>query len=259
MPEKVNPDEEILNGETWVLNNTLTFTNFPITSSTDYKNCSFYRVDGSCNSATFEYLCYDSLGTYSSDGSEALGYASNIGANAYTQMYTTAAGWTNEAYRTITFATAPTGDLLTWLQANGTKQSTSTPTFKHFYDAGTIGTGAVKFRHYSQQEPTPQLPKVSIRYDDDYVSGYIAYSLDNGATWSDYITTQTTLLTDVTQIKFKCKGLDGGLIIVKGVYNTVDTTGTDISPGYPTDREAYETENITITEDTGFYYYCYYD
>lgn len=30
--------------------------------------------------------------------------------------------WTNEAYRTITFATAPTGDLLTWLQANGTKQ-----------------------------------------------------------------------------------------------------------------------------------------
>lgn len=30
--------------------------------------------------------------------------------------------WTNQAYRTITFATPPTGDLLTWLQANGTKQ-----------------------------------------------------------------------------------------------------------------------------------------
>ena len=30
--------------------------------------------------------------------------------------------WTNQAYRTITFATAPTGDLLTWLQANGVKQ-----------------------------------------------------------------------------------------------------------------------------------------
>ena len=26
-------------------------------------------------------------------------------------------------------------------------------TFKHFFDAGTIGTGAVKFRHYSQTEP----------------------------------------------------------------------------------------------------------
>lgn len=31
-------------------------------------------------------------------------------------------GWTNQAYRTITFANAPTGDLLTWLQNNATKQ-----------------------------------------------------------------------------------------------------------------------------------------
>ena len=30
--------------------------------------------------------------------------------------------WTNEAYRTVIFATSPTGDLLTWLQGNGTKQ-----------------------------------------------------------------------------------------------------------------------------------------
>ena len=40
------------------------------------------------------------------------------------------------------------------------KQSTPQPTltFKHFYDAGTIGSGTVKFRHYSQQEPTPPSP-----------------------------------------------------------------------------------------------------
>jgi endonuclease YncB( thermonuclease family) len=30
----------------------------------------------------------------------------------------------------------------------------STLTFKHFFDSGTIGTGTVKFRHYSQQEPS---------------------------------------------------------------------------------------------------------
>lgn len=35
-------------------------------------------------------------------------------------------GWTNEAYRTITFAKPPTGDLLAWLQANGTKQGGTT-------------------------------------------------------------------------------------------------------------------------------------
>ena len=103
-------------------------------------------------------------------------------------------------------------------------------------------------------------PKVSIKYTDDYVSGYIAYSLDNGATWSDYITTQTTLLTDVTQIKLKSRGLSAGLMIYKGPYGYNGESGvatTVVSPG--SDREAYETENITITEDTGFYLYCYYD
>ena len=30
--------------------------------------------------------------------------------------------WTNQAYRTITFLEPPTGNLLMWLQANGTKQ-----------------------------------------------------------------------------------------------------------------------------------------
>lgn len=30
--------------------------------------------------------------------------------------------WNDQKYRTITFSTPPTGNLLTWLQANGTKQ-----------------------------------------------------------------------------------------------------------------------------------------
>ena len=30
--------------------------------------------------------------------------------------------WTDQAYRTITFLEPPTGDLLAWLQVNGTKQ-----------------------------------------------------------------------------------------------------------------------------------------
>lgn len=190
-------------------------------------------------------------------------FVTNTTESSNTVVYSPTEGWVNEAYRTIEFE-QPVWDneLSAWLQANATKQSTPAFTFKHFYDAGTIGTGTVKFRHYSQTEPSASTPKVSIRYDDDYVSGYIAYSLDNGATWSDYITTQTTLLTDVTQIKFKCKGLDGGLVIDKGPYNYNGESGvttTTISPGYSADTRAYETENITITEDTGFYYYCYYD
>ena len=40
-----------------------------------------------------------------------------------------------------------------------TRANTPQPTltFKHFYDAGTIGSGTYKFRHYSQTEPLPQL------------------------------------------------------------------------------------------------------
>ena len=46
-------------------------------------------------------------------------------------------GWTNEAYRTITFANAPTGDLLTWLQANGVKQQ-PTYKFKHWKKSNVV-------------------------------------------------------------------------------------------------------------------------
>ena len=37
-------------------------------------------------------------------------------------VYATEHGWYDEACRTITFSASPTGDLLTWLQQNGTKQ-----------------------------------------------------------------------------------------------------------------------------------------
>ena len=39
-----------------------------------------------------------------------------------TNMVYDTVSWSDPSYRTITFETAPTGDLLTWLQANGTKQ-----------------------------------------------------------------------------------------------------------------------------------------
>lgn len=36
--------------------------------------------------------------------------------------HTAGGGWVDQVYRTVRFSTPPTGDLLTWLQANGTKQ-----------------------------------------------------------------------------------------------------------------------------------------
>lgn len=43
--------------------------------------------------------------------------------------------WADQAYRTVTFETAPTGDLLTWLQANAEKQQPTSITL----DLSTIG------------------------------------------------------------------------------------------------------------------------
>ena len=63
----------------------------------------------------------------------------------------------NEAYKTITVNDDHNGTsfaFYTWFNENITATPQPTLTFKHFYDAGTMGTGTVKFRHYSQQEPS---------------------------------------------------------------------------------------------------------
>lgn len=56
-----------------------------------------------------------------------LGYFTDVNQSAYNQIYTMDMAGTRswsmgEAYRTITFSEPPTGDLLTWLQANAVQQ-----------------------------------------------------------------------------------------------------------------------------------------
>ena len=82
--------------ETWVLNETLTLT--PNTFSANF----------TANNSTYTEI-------WMSDRELAYGDSGNV-------VYATKGGWIDEANKTITFATAPTGDLLTWLQSNGTKQ-----------------------------------------------------------------------------------------------------------------------------------------
>lgn len=95
--------QEPSSGETWVLNNnnlsgTLAMTNIAFTS----------------NSEDFTSIKAINYGP----GGYGVFYNDK---NAYHRSES-AEYWSNDAYRTITFATSPTGDLLTWLQANGTKQ-----------------------------------------------------------------------------------------------------------------------------------------
>lgn len=82
--------------ETWVLNETLTLTR------------NTFSVDFTANNSNYTEI-------WMSDRELAYGDSSNV-------VYATKGGWIDEANKTLVFATPPAGDLLTWLQANGTKQ-----------------------------------------------------------------------------------------------------------------------------------------
>ena len=88
--------------ETWVWNERLNFTE-KATYSTDFVS---------------------NANQYSSILLEAIHAGLSL-AMAYdtTYVWDNNMAWENEAYRTVTFSTAPTGDLLTFLQANAVKQS----------------------------------------------------------------------------------------------------------------------------------------
>ena len=100
------------NGYTWVLNKN------PNLSSGLNINVSF-TSNGTQFSAIFS--------TYNEYGGYAYRLKYNRPQSTAIQAYYYIAtsgqfGWTDESYRTITFDEEPTGDLLTWLQANATPQ-----------------------------------------------------------------------------------------------------------------------------------------
>lgn len=91
--------QEPSTGETWVLNETVVI---PTQS---------FTVDFVSNGQNFKTIRKVGIQIYYD------------GVNVYVKNTPTGIHWiSGEAYRTLTFATPPTGDLLTWLQANGTKQ-----------------------------------------------------------------------------------------------------------------------------------------
>ena len=126
-------------GETWIWNDTVEESSISFMGSV---------IDIPFRSNNTAYSELSASATTS--GIVRIHYSSSTGG---VDVYSNA--WANEEYRTIIFAMPVTdSDLLATLQANATKQSASTLTFKHFFDAGLQGTGTYKFRHYSQQEPS---------------------------------------------------------------------------------------------------------
>lgn len=88
-------------GETWLLNDIV-----------DGRTLQTTKVDFTSNNTSYSYIVTKK---------GYIAYSNSEEWNDTNMVYDTAS-WTNSVYRTITFETAPTGDLLTWLQANATKQ-----------------------------------------------------------------------------------------------------------------------------------------
>lgn len=97
-----------LPSETWVLNPngrlSSGFTGISFISN----GKTFSSISGS-RAGFMRYLAYDSTNVCTAEF-DMEGYAWSSD------------GWVSEAYRKITFSVPPSGDLLTWLQANGVKQ-----------------------------------------------------------------------------------------------------------------------------------------
>lgn len=94
-------------GETWVLNETGTI---PF----DFD----YSIAFISNNQNFDRIHYHGLKILY-DTTEV---TSTLDKTTEGLSWLGAGQWTDQAYRTITFLEAPTGELLTWLQNNGVKQ-----------------------------------------------------------------------------------------------------------------------------------------
>lgn len=99
-------------GETWLLNETYT-----------EGGSGSYNINFTSNGETFGQFSYGDMPRWFIRYGETNAYFNGT--------------WSNQAYRTITFANPPTGDLLTWLQNNGTKQ-TPTYKFKHWKKSNVV-------------------------------------------------------------------------------------------------------------------------
>lgn len=147
-------------GETWVLNSTITAP-----SSSINQNVDFLCVGTSQN---FIRILIESEGKGVHLEYFAQGDSSTAGTVVLSGGITVAT-----EYRTLTFSTAPTGELLTWLQANGTKQGggtttahTLTITDQYSYDTAITVNGNAVTSPYTLQNgdviKVPTLTKTTI-------------------------------------------------------------------------------------------------
>lgn len=94
-------------GETWLIGEKASIYSFDFNVPFTSNNTQYVKLESWFNVNTYYLRYYESINPV---------YKTTV----YTYDYENG-NWTDEAYRTITFDTAPTGDLLKWLQINAVK------------------------------------------------------------------------------------------------------------------------------------------
>ena len=101
------PQAEVLVSKTWVINET------PDTQSVVFPTTNgLWKQTINFTSNNIQFTSVEII-----DGVDELYYGGTSGVTTYSE-----GSWDNQAYRTVAFETAPTGELLTWLQANAVPQ-----------------------------------------------------------------------------------------------------------------------------------------
>lgn len=101
----------------------------------------------------------------------------------------------------VTIPEPESGFSYVWTMTSEQSGGGSTMKFKHLYDAGTIGTGTYKFRHYSQQEPSTGETWVlnETLTNQSYGTKDVTFN-SNGATYSKFARYyKTDMLGEVEQ------------------------------------------------------------
>ena len=107
-------------GLTWLINEVPLIT--PLEKST------IFTVDFKSNNVQYHTLSIQKAFDPDAPKGVTIGYGSSSDIGGITYIYDVTGGshWENQTYRTIEFVEEPTGDLLTWLQANATQAAPAT-------------------------------------------------------------------------------------------------------------------------------------
>lgn len=130
----------------------------------------------------------------------------------------------------VTIPEPESGFSYVWTMTSEQSGGGSTMKFKHLYDAGTIGTGTYKFRHYSQQEPSSGETWVLNDSLSDTTDG-MGFSVD--ISFTSYSRTYTT-------IKLLLRAGRDGVIVH---YDSTEVYNSIIDDGW------YDQAYCTITFD----------